>query len=238
MNDRSCVQPVELPVFGRPARPPGATAARIGDVSGLGRDEVLIVRRGTDRRQHVSTRLVDVRRGPLPDVVPGRSRAVAVARLAEEGGELRDRTVWGTLDLPGPYRRVFAATAPTATVIANPFHVAERADTKLDECRRRVRNETFEHGGRKSPRSLEPGGSRSVATNGSTGAGGRRSSKRSAGAITAPPPSLLRSRRAGVGRQKWTTAVSMRDSAFAQGMGALRTRTCTGRAHGGASEWG
>jgi hypothetical protein len=39
---------------------------------------------------------------------------------------------------------------PDATQVADPFHVVKLANDKLDECRRRVQNETFGHRGRKS----------------------------------------------------------------------------------------
>ena len=39
---------------------------------------------------------------------------------------------------------------PKATLVADPFHVLRHANTKLDECRRRVQNETLGHRGRKS----------------------------------------------------------------------------------------
>ena len=57
---------------------------------------------------------------------------------------------YGTLDLSGPYRRVFEVMVPEATLVADPFHVVKLANTKLDECRRRVQNETLGHRGRKS----------------------------------------------------------------------------------------
>jgi transposase len=54
------------------------------------------------------------------------------------------------LDLSGPYRSVFDAMVPGATQVADPFHVVKHANAKLDECRRRVQNETLGHRGRKS----------------------------------------------------------------------------------------
>lgn len=38
---------------------------------------------------------------------------------------------------------------PTAIQVADPFHVARLGNTALDECRRRVQNETVGHRGRK-----------------------------------------------------------------------------------------
>jgi len=123
---------------------------RFGAVSALGLDEVLMVRLGTYRTQQFSTQLVDVVRGQLLDVVPGRSSAGPMAWLAEQTPGFRDAIVYGTLDLSGPYRRVFELMTPKATLVADPFHVLRHANTKLDECRRRVQNETLGHRGRKS----------------------------------------------------------------------------------------
>jgi len=55
----------------------------------------------------------------------------------------------GALDLSGPYRAVFVDKLPHATLVADPFHVVKLANSKLDECRRRVQNETLGHRGRK-----------------------------------------------------------------------------------------
>ena len=56
---------------------------------------------------------------------------------------------WATLDLSGPYRLVFDTMVPAAVQVADPFHVVKLANHKLDECRRRVQNETCGHRGRK-----------------------------------------------------------------------------------------
>jgi transposase len=57
---------------------------------------------------------------------------------------------WATLDLSGPYRKVFDTMLPDATQVADPFHLVKLANSKLDECRRRVQNETLGHRGRKT----------------------------------------------------------------------------------------
>ena len=126
-----------------------ADKGRFGRVSALGLDEVLMVRVGPFHHKHFSTQIVDVRAGQLLDVVPGRSSVEPMAWLAEQGRAFRDGIEFGTLDLSGPYRRVFEIMVPDATMVADPFHVIKLANTKLDECRRRVQNETFGHRGRK-----------------------------------------------------------------------------------------
>ncbi|HEX5365671.1 MAG TPA: transposase, partial [Acidimicrobiales bacterium] len=57
---------------------------------------------------------------------------------------------WGVLDLSGPYRKTFTDALGHATQVADPFHVVKLANSKLDECRRRVQQDTLGHRGRKS----------------------------------------------------------------------------------------
>ena len=66
---------------------------RIGEVTALGLDEVLMVRLGPYHRQHFSTQLVDVRAGQLLDIVPGRGSAEPMGWLANQGP-----------GVPGPHR--------------------------------------------------------------------------------------------------------------------------------------
>jgi transposase len=123
--------------------------ARIGRPSALGLDETLFCREGPWRRQRWSTSIVDVASGCLLDVVAGRGAVEPCRWLAARGEEWRERIVWATLDLSGPYRSVFDTMLPDATQIADPFHLIKLANAKLDECRRRVQNETLGHRGRK-----------------------------------------------------------------------------------------
>jgi transposase len=127
-----------------------ADVDRIGQVTALGMDETLFARVGKWRTQSWSTSIVDVGAGVLLDVVPGRGGAEPAAWLAERGDEWRSQVQWATLDLSGPYRAVFDTLVPDAVQIADPFHGAPRANHKLDECRRRVQNETMGHRGRKT----------------------------------------------------------------------------------------
>jgi transposase len=122
---------------------------RISEPTALGLDETLFVRVGPRHRQAWSTSIVDVRAGKLLDVVPGRSSVEPCRWLAERGDEWLANIEWATLDLSGPYRVVFDTMVPDATQVADPFHVVKLANHKLDECRRRVQNETVGHRGRK-----------------------------------------------------------------------------------------
>lgn len=122
---------------------------RYGQVGAFGLDEVLFVRRGPFHRQEFSTTIADVERGQLLDIVPGRSGKKPTEWLENKGEAWRAQVRWCTLDLSGPYRAVFDKMLPDATQVADPFHVTKLANTKLDECRRRVQNETMGHRGHK-----------------------------------------------------------------------------------------
>jgi len=121
--------------------------ARIGPVDALGLDETLFARLGRWRTQAWSTSIVDVRAGQLLDVVPGRSAAGACEWLAARDQAWLERIGWATLDLSGPWRLTFDTMLPDATQVADPFHLVKLANSKLDECRRRVQNETLGHRG-------------------------------------------------------------------------------------------
>jgi transposase len=123
---------------------------RIGAVSALGLDETLFCRRGRWHRQEWCTSIVDVGRpSQLLDVVEDRSAAGPTAWLGARSDAWRAEIRWGVLDLSGPYRKTFTDTLPDAGQVADPFHLVKLANAKLDECRRRVQNETLGHRGRK-----------------------------------------------------------------------------------------
>jgi transposase len=122
---------------------------RFAGVVALGLDEILFVRDGPRKRRCWSTQIVDVARGQLLDVVPGRDAGGACVWLAGQSDSWRAGVRWATLDLSGPYRLVFDTMLPDATQIADPFHVVKLAGTVLDEVRRRVQNQTCGHRGRK-----------------------------------------------------------------------------------------
>ncbi len=123
---------------------------RIGAVTALGLDETLFSRQGRWRRQYWSTSIVDVQAGRLLDVVEGRDAAGPAAWLAARGDDWCAAIGWATLDLSGPYRAVYDTMLPGAVQVADPFHLVRLANSKLDECRRRVQNETLGHRGRKN----------------------------------------------------------------------------------------
>lgn len=113
-------------------------ADRIGEVTALGLDETLFCRIGRWRTQAWSTQIVDVGAGRLLDVVPGRDATGATVWLQAQPEAWRQGIEWATLDLSGPYRKVFNTMLPDATQVADPFHVVKVRHEAL--CvRRRVR---------------------------------------------------------------------------------------------------
>ena len=125
--------------------------ARIGLVTALGLDETLFNRHGRWRSQAWCTSIVGLAPGggQLLDVVAGRSAAGPSAWLKARPETWREAIRFGVLDLSGPYRKTFEDTLDHVIQVADPFHVVRLANSKLDECRRRVQNETTGHRGRK-----------------------------------------------------------------------------------------
>jgi transposase len=123
---------------------------RIGRTVAVGLDEVLFCREGKFKHRLWSTQVVDVARGQLLDVVPGRDAASCCRWFDQQPDEWMAQIRWATLDLSGSYRSVFDTMLPYAVQIADPFHVVKLANFVLDEVRRRVQNETCGHRGRKS----------------------------------------------------------------------------------------
>ena len=121
---------------------------RIGTVTALGLDETLFVRTGAFRRRSWVTSIVDVTRpAQLLDVVEGRTAKAPSDWLDARPKPWRDGICWAALDLSGPYRKTFNDSLPDATQVADPFHVIKLANTRLDDVRRRVQQETLGHRG-------------------------------------------------------------------------------------------
>ena len=126
-----------------------ADADRVGAVQALGLDETLFARRGRYRAKAWSTNIVDVARGQLLDVVPGRTAKAPVRWLLAQPSSWLGGIAWAVLDLSGPYRAAFDTALPHARQVADPFHVVKLANSAVDEVRRRVQNQTLGHRGTK-----------------------------------------------------------------------------------------
>lgn len=114
------------------------------------RDPVL--QQGPWRIQRWATSIVDVAAAGgarLLDLPPGRNATGASAWLEAQPEPWRHGICYGVLDLSGPYRKTFDETLDHVTQLADPFHLIRLANQALDECRRRVQNETIGHRDRK-----------------------------------------------------------------------------------------
>lgn len=124
---------------------------RIGTVTALGLDETLFVRTGAFKARSWVTSIVDVSSpAQLLDVVPGRTAKAPTTWLEARPAAWRGAISWAALDLSGPYRKTFNDTLPDAEQVADPFHVVKLANTRLDDVRRRVQQETLGHRGHKN----------------------------------------------------------------------------------------
>lgn len=126
-----------------------ADTGRVGDVNALGLDETLFVREGRYKTKQWATSIVDVSQGRLLDVVASRDAAAACGWLDGHSESWLEQVKWAALDMSGPYRKVFDTMLPDATQVVDRFHVIKHANSKVDECRRRVQNQTLGHRGRK-----------------------------------------------------------------------------------------
>jgi transposase len=96
------------------------------------------------------TSIVDVTAGSqLVDVVEGRSAKAPSGWFENRDQAWRDRIEWAALDLSGPYRKTFDDTLPDAVQVADPFQLIKLANTRHDDVRRRVQQDTLGHRGHK-----------------------------------------------------------------------------------------
>ncbi len=126
-----------------------ADTERISDVSALGLDEHLMQLRGRFGAKAWATGIVDVGRGQLLDIVPGRTAQAPTQWLQQRLRSWLAGVRWAVLDLSGPYRAAFDAAVPHARQVADPFHVVRLANDALDEVRRRIQQQTLGHRGHK-----------------------------------------------------------------------------------------
>lgn len=130
-----------------------ADVDRVGHVDALGLDETLFFRKGERHHKQWCTSIVDVggagRQAKLIEVIEGRTAVKVSAWIDAQPEEWRTAISYGVLDMSGPYRKVFNDSLDHVTQVADPFHVIKNANAKVDECRRRVQNETLGHRGRK-----------------------------------------------------------------------------------------
>jgi transposase len=139
-----------------------ADESRFENVSALGVDEHIW--------HHVSTKpIADGGRGPkeltgmvdlsrdqhgrvrarLLDLVPGRSGAAYADWLTERGEDFRTGVKIAALDPFQGYKTAIDDKLEDAVAVLDAFHIVKLGTAAVDECRRRVQQETLGHRGRK-----------------------------------------------------------------------------------------
>ncbi|MGO1581637.1 MAG: ISL3 family transposase [Actinomycetaceae bacterium] len=127
---------------------------RFDGVTVLGVDEHVWrhTRRG-DKYVTVIIDLTGVREGTGPsrllDMVQGRSKQAFKTWLAERPQAWRDAVEVVAMDGFSGFKTAAAEELPEAVAVMDPFHVVRLAGDALDECRRRVQQDTRGHRGRK-----------------------------------------------------------------------------------------
>jgi transposase len=139
-----------------------ADPSRFENVSSLGVDEHVwhhVSTKPTDaggRGPKELTGMVDLTRDQqgrvrarLLDLVPGRSGKVYADWLQERGDAFRRRVEVATLDPFHGYKNAIDDQLADATAVLDAFHVVKLGTDAVDQCRRRVQQETLGHRGRK-----------------------------------------------------------------------------------------
>jgi len=108
-------------------------------------------RRG-DKYVTVIIDLTPIRYGTGParllDMVQGRTKQAVKRWLADRPQPWRDGIEVVAMDGFTGYKTAAAEEVPDAVAVMDPFHVARLAGDALDQCRRRVQNDTCGHRGR------------------------------------------------------------------------------------------
>ncbi len=139
-----------------------ADPTRFEDVSSLGVDEHIWHHVSTKPLEHGGrgpkelTGMVDLTRDQhgrvrarLLDLVPGRSGKVYADWLQQRGEPFRKKVAVATLDPFHGYKNAIDDQLADATAVLDAFHVVKLGTDAVDQCRRRVQQETLGHRGRK-----------------------------------------------------------------------------------------
>jgi transposase len=108
-------------------------------------------RRALRRRRRFVTVIVDLTRGRPLDIVEGRSKKVLKAWLAAQSPAWRAGVRIAALDPAAGYRAALTdpkVGLPNAQLVLDRFHAEKLAGAAIDDCRRRVQQETTGHRGR------------------------------------------------------------------------------------------
>jgi transposase len=118
---------------------------RLTHVTALGIDEHTFQHANARRHTQMVTTFVDVDRGRLLDVVPGRSGHVVRHWVAEQHPAWVDQVTVATVDAFRGYAAAICDVLPDATLVIDHFHAIWLASEVVNDVRRRVQQDTLGH---------------------------------------------------------------------------------------------
>jgi transposase len=121
---------------------------RGANVSALGLDEVAFLRANAHRHTTFATNFVDLHRGRLIDVVPGRSGKAVHDWLGTRASSWLAGVDTVAIDPFRGYANGVATHLAHAILVVDPFHAIALANRAVDDVRRRVQQDTLGHRGR------------------------------------------------------------------------------------------
>jgi len=122
--------------------------ARTAHVAALGLDEVAFLRANAQRHTTFVTNFVDLHRGRLIDVVPGRSGRAVHDWLGRRADVWLSGIDTVAIDPFRGYATGVAVHLGHAVLVVDPFHAVALANRAIDDVRRRVQQDTLGHRGR------------------------------------------------------------------------------------------
>jgi transposase len=126
-----------------------ANDRRIEMVTALGVDEHTFQHANARRRTQMVTTFVDIDRGRLLDMVPGRSGTVVREWVQAQPFWWADQIKVATIDASAGYATAIRDTLPGAVLVVDHFHAIRLASEAVNDVRRRVQQATTGHRGRK-----------------------------------------------------------------------------------------
>ena len=115
---------------------------RIEGVAAVGVDETAFARANPIRSTVFATGIVDLHRGKLIDIIPGRSRKVLADWLIDQLAEWTAGIEVAALDPFRGYGAALSAGLPNAMRVLDAFHVVRLGFAAVDDVRRRVQQQT------------------------------------------------------------------------------------------------
>lgn len=126
-----------------------AADGRLERTTGLGVDEHTFQHANAYRRTQMATTFVDIDRGRLLDVVPGRTGQVVRQWVQSQPIWWADRIDVAAIDAFRGYATAIGDVLPSATLVIDHFHAIRLASEAVNDVRRRVQQEQLGHRGRR-----------------------------------------------------------------------------------------